>query len=38
MVVQEKASFFDRQSTVDFMTTGGSSRQVAASTSDKARI
>jgi ABC-type sugar transport system ATPase subunit len=29
MVAQDKASAFDRQSAVDFMTTGGSSRDVA---------
>jgi len=37
MVVQEKASFFDRQSAVDYMTTGGSTREVAAAGSDKVR-
>ena len=37
MVVQEKASFFDRQSAVDYMTTGGSTREVAAASSDKVR-
>ena len=31
MVVQENASFFDRQSAVDYMTTGESTRDVAAS-------
>jgi ABC-type sugar transport system ATPase subunit len=31
MVIQDKISAFDRQSVVDFMTTGGSSREVAAS-------
>ncbi len=32
MVAQDAASAFDRQSVVDFMTTGGSTREVAAST------
>jgi ABC-type sugar transport system ATPase subunit len=31
MVIEDKISAFDRQSVVDFMTTGGSSREVAAS-------
>jgi ABC-type sugar transport system ATPase subunit len=31
MVAQDSLSVFDRQSVVDFMTTGGSSREVAAS-------
>ena len=31
MVAQDRISAFDRQSTVDFMTTGGSSREAAAS-------
>jgi ABC-type sugar transport system ATPase subunit len=31
MVAQDRASAFDRQSAVDYMTTGGSSREVAAS-------
>jgi ABC-type sugar transport system ATPase subunit len=37
MVVQGWLSTFDRQSVVDFMTTGGSSREVAASGSDQRR-
>jgi ABC-type sugar transport system ATPase subunit len=37
MVAQDQASRFDRQSAVDFMTTGGSSRQVAASGSTQGR-
>jgi ABC-type sugar transport system ATPase subunit len=37
MVAQDRASAFDRQSAVDFMTTGGSSREVAASGSNQGR-
>jgi ABC-type sugar transport system ATPase subunit len=37
MVAQAKASTFDRQSAVDFMTTGGSSREVASSGSTQGR-
>ena len=37
MVAQDALSAFDRQSVVDFMTTGGSSREVAASGSDQRR-
>ena len=37
MVAQGWLSAFDRQSVVDFMTTGGSSREVAASGSDQRR-
>ncbi len=37
MVIQDKISAFDRQSTVDFMTTGGSSREVAATGAGKVR-
>ena len=37
MVAQDWLSAFDRQSVVDFMTTGGSSREVAASGSDQRR-
>jgi ABC-type sugar transport system ATPase subunit len=33
MVIQDSISAFDRQSVVDFMTTGGSSREVAATRS-----
>ena len=38
MVAQDRASAFDRQSAVDFMTTGGSSREVASSVSSQGRI
>jgi hypothetical protein len=37
MVAQDRASAFDRQSAVDYMTTGGSSREVAASASTTRR-
>ena len=37
MVAQDRLSVFDRQSVVDFMTTGGSSREVAAFGSDRGR-
>jgi hypothetical protein len=37
MVAQDKVSAFDRQSAVDFMTTGGSTREVAASASTLGR-
>ncbi|MFI5259814.1 MAG: ATP-binding cassette domain-containing protein [Candidatus Limnocylindrales bacterium] len=37
MVAQQPLSSFDRQSIVDFMTTGGSSREVAASGSNQRR-
>ena len=37
MVAQDWLSSFDRQSVVDFMTTGGSSREVAASAASRAR-
>ncbi len=37
MVAQDRASVFDRQSAVDFMTTGGSSREVAASAPNQRR-
>jgi ABC-type sugar transport system ATPase subunit len=35
MVAQDRASAFDRQSAVDFMTTGGSSRAVAGSSNPR---
>jgi ABC-type sugar transport system ATPase subunit len=38
MVIQDRASAFDRQSAVDYMTTGGSSREVASSASTTGRI
>ena len=37
MVAQDRVSSFDRSSVVDFMTTGGSSRDVAASGSNQGR-
>jgi ABC-type sugar transport system ATPase subunit len=37
MVAQDRLSAFDRQSAVDFMTTGGSSREVVASGSNQGR-
>jgi len=37
MVAQDRASAFDRQSAVDYMTTGGSSREIAASGSATGR-
>jgi ABC-type sugar transport system ATPase subunit len=37
MVAQDRVSAFDRQSAVDYMTTGGSSREVAASGSTTGR-
>ena len=37
MVAQDRLSSFDRQSVVDYMTTGGSSRDVAASGSNPGR-
>lgn len=37
MVVQDRASAFDRQSAVDYMTTGGSSRGVSAAGSNQGR-
>ncbi len=37
MVAQDRASAFDRQSAVDYMTTGGSSREVASSASTTGR-
>jgi ABC-type sugar transport system ATPase subunit len=37
MVAQDRLSSFDRQSVVDFMTTGGSSREVLASDSERRR-
>ena len=37
MVAQDRLSAFDRQSAVDFMTTGGSSREVASSGSNQGR-
>jgi ABC-type sugar transport system ATPase subunit len=37
MVAQDRASEFDRQSVVDFMTTGGSSRDVVGSDSSQGR-
>ena len=37
MVAQQQASAFDRQSAVDFMTTGGSSREVASSGATQGR-
>ena len=37
MVAQDKASAFDRQSSVDYMTTGGSSREMVEATSSQKR-
>jgi ABC-type sugar transport system, ATPase component len=37
MVAQDSISSFDRQSVVDFMTTGGSSREVLASGADRGK-
>jgi len=37
MVAQDRASAFDRQSAVDYMTTGGSTREVAAAGSNQGR-
>jgi ABC-type sugar transport system ATPase subunit len=37
MVIEGRCSQFDRQSTVDFMTTGGSTREVAASAAHQRR-
>jgi ABC-type sugar transport system ATPase subunit len=37
MVAQDRASAFDRQSAVDYMTTGGSSREVASSGATQGR-
>ncbi len=37
MVAQDQLSVFDRQSVVDFMTTGGSTREVAATGSNQGR-
>jgi ABC-type sugar transport system ATPase subunit len=37
MVAQDRASAFDRQSAVDYMTTGGSSREVAGAASSRKR-
>jgi hypothetical protein len=37
MVAQDRVSAFDRQSAVDFMTTGGSAREVGASGSSLGR-
>jgi ABC-type sugar transport system ATPase subunit len=37
MVIQDRISAFDRQSVVDFMTTGGSSREVAAKAASQGR-
>jgi hypothetical protein len=37
MVAQDRLAVFDRQSVVDFMTTGGSSREVLASASGPRR-
>ena len=38
MVAQDRVSAFDRQSVVDYMTTGGSSREVLAAQADKPTV